>query len=101
VQPSSAQPSASSAAGDGALKAQRLGHLASGTHPDRSTRRPLDFLAPRTGSDDEQNHHDDDGNDEGGDGDRAGAHGVSEPVGISWRPYSVSPIVFRRSLLAA
>jgi hypothetical protein len=55
----------------------------------------------RTGSDDEQNHHDDDDNDEGDDGDRAGAHGVSEPVGISWRPYSVSPIVFRRSLLAA
>ena len=48
---------------------------------------------PRTGSDDEQNDHDDDGNDEGGDGDRASAHGVSEPVGINWQPYSVSPIV--------
>jgi hypothetical protein len=36
------------------------------THPDRSTRRPCDFLAPGTESDDEQNHHDD-GNDEGGD----------------------------------
>jgi hypothetical protein len=47
----------------------------------------------RTGSDDEHNHHDDDDNDEGDDGDRAGAHGVSEPVGINWRPYSVSPIV--------
>ena len=35
---------------------------------------------PRTESDDEQNHHDDDGDDEGSDGDRAGGHGVSEPV---------------------
>jgi hypothetical protein len=49
---------------------------------------------PRTGSDDEHNDHDDDGNDKGGDGDRAGAHGVSEPVGVNWRPYSVSPIVW-------
>jgi hypothetical protein len=55
---------------------------------------------PRTGSDDEQNNHDDDGDDESDDGDRAGAHGVSEPVGINWRPYSVSPM-FRRTLLAA
>lgn len=39
---------------------------------------------PRTGSDDEQNHHDDDSNDEGEDGDRAGAHGASEPVRINW-----------------
>jgi hypothetical protein len=35
-------------------------------------------------------HDDDDDDDESGDGDRAGVHGVSGPVGINWRPYSVS-----------
>jgi hypothetical protein len=44
---------------------------------------------PRTGSEDEHDHDDDDDKDESGDGDRAGAHGVSEPVGINWRPYSI------------
>jgi len=67
--------------------------VASGAHRDRSLAARATSSLPRTGSDDEQNDRDDDGNDEGGDGDRAGAHGVSEPVGINWRPYSVSPIV--------
>jgi hypothetical protein len=44
---------------------------------------------PRTGSEDKHDHDDDDDKDESGDGDRAGAHGVSEPVGINWRPYSI------------
>jgi len=71
-----------------------LAHFASGAHRDRSLAARATSSLPRTGSDDEHNDHDDDGNDEGGDGDRAGVHGVSEPVGINWRPYSVSPIVW-------
>ncbi|MBA2792408.1 MAG: type I restriction-modification system subunit M N-terminal domain-containing protein [Thermoleophilaceae bacterium] len=70
-----------------------LAHFASGAHRDGSLAARATSSLPRTGSDDEQNDRDDDGNDEGGDGDRAGAHGVSESVGINWRPYSVSPIV--------
>jgi hypothetical protein len=44
------------------------------------------------GSEDEHDHDDDDDKDESGDGDGAGVHGVSEPVGIIWRPYSVSRV---------
>jgi hypothetical protein len=51
---------------------------------------------PRTGSEDEHDHDDDDDKDESGDGDRAGAHGVSEPVGINWRLYSVPRAVSHR-----
>ena len=55
-----------------------------------TTRSGASVRHSRTGSEDEQDHRDDDGKDESSDSDRAGVHGVSEPVGINLRPYSVS-----------